>query len=109
MNASTVQTLVALGAVVSLFLLWRFLAWKRRMRRNETIRVSASPLSLIGRVTVTAVLIVGVQWIVIVAAADNHGLVLAVLGIPALLASYTLTKALTVSTVDVRHRRGGRR
>lgn len=109
MNASVAQFLVAAGAIVSLFMLVRFTAWKRRRHRNEAIKASSGFLSLFGRVTVAAVCIVGVQWLVIATAADNRGLLLAVLGIPALFASYTMTKALTVTTVDVRHLRGGQR
>ncbi|MEU3645174.1 hypothetical protein AB0E59_17460 [Lentzea sp. NPDC034063] len=64
-------------------------------------------MSLGGRVVVNAVLIVIVQWVII----TNRGegcLLFVALGVPALLASYTLTKALTV-TAYVPRRRGGDR
>nr|CTQ94943.1 hypothetical protein [Kibdelosporangium sp. MJ126-NF4] len=66
-------------------------------------------LSLAGRVAFTAALIVGVQWIVITYATSNRSLLLAVLGLPALVAAYTLTRALTVTTMDTNTRRGGGR
>jgi hypothetical protein len=109
MNTTATQLLVAAGAVASLLILWRVAARKRRRQRDAAINASAGLMSLFGRVTGAAVLIVGVQWIVIITAADNHGLLLAVLGIPALFTAYTLVKALTVTTVDVRQGRGGRR
>ncbi|WP_027933950.1 hypothetical protein [Amycolatopsis thermoflava] len=105
MNLTPTQVLVALGILAGWFLLWRIRSWKRR-RTLEASRASSRLLSLFGRVLFTAALIVGVQWVVIVAAPGNHGLLLAVLGVPALFAAHGLTKALTVVTVDVR---GGRR
>jgi hypothetical protein len=109
MNTTATQMLVAAGALVSLLILWRTATWKRRRQRDAAVKASAGLMSLFGRVTVAAVLIVGVQWVVITKAADNHGLLLAVLGIPALFTAYTVVKALTVTTVDVRQFRGGRR
>jgi hypothetical protein len=109
MNTTATQVLVAVGALASLLILWRVAARKRRRQRDEAIKASAGLMSLFGRVTVAAVLLVGVQWVVIATAPDNHGLLLAVLGIPALFAAYTVVKALTVTTVDVRQLRGGRR
>jgi hypothetical protein len=64
-------------------------------------------LSLAGRVLFTAGLIVAVQWVVITHP-GNVWLLLAVLGLPALFASYALTRALTVTTVDTPRRRGRR-
>jgi hypothetical protein len=56
----------------------------------------------------TAGLIVGFQWIVITRPSVNGWLVLAVLGLPALFASYSLTRALTVTSADVGRKRGER-
>jgi hypothetical protein len=56
----------------------------------------------------TAGLIVGVQWVVITHP-GNKWVLLTVLGLPALFASHTLTRALTVTTVGSPRRRGGRR
>lgn len=108
MNASLVQLLVAAGGLVSLAVLWKVAAWKRR-RRIDAERPSARLLSLFGRVTVTALVIVGVQWAVVESAPDNRGLLLAVLGVPALFSAHAITKALTVTTIDAPRTRGGRR
>ena len=71
-------------------------AGTRRARAAADIaRVGTSPVSLIGRVLTTALVIIGVQWLVITHL-SNQTLLWVVLGLPALLASYTLTKALTV-------------
>jgi len=68
---------------------------------------TASPVS--SATMVNAALIIAVQWMVITYQA-NDWVLLAVLGLPALFASYALTRALTVSTIDMpRHRGGGRR
>jgi hypothetical protein len=68
----------------------------RRARAAADIaRVGTSAVSLLGRVLTTALVIVGAQWLVITHP-SNHTLLWVVLGLPALLASYTLTRALTV-------------
>ena len=68
----------------------------RRARTAADIaRVGTSAVSLLGRVLTTALVIVGVQWLVITHP-SSHTLLWVVLGLPALLASYTLTRALTV-------------
>jgi hypothetical protein len=53
--------------------------------------------------------IVAVQWLVISHPAPNGWAVLAALGLPALFSSFTLTRALTVTTVDMPRKRGDRR
>jgi hypothetical protein len=102
------QVLLGMGCVLGLFALWRARA-RRRRRMAEAAVAGTRLLSLFGRVLFTAVLIVGVQWIVVAKAADNHGLVFAVLGLPALFAAHALTRALTLATLDTPHTRGGRR
>jgi hypothetical protein len=68
----------------------------RRARAAADIPwVGTSAVSLIGRVLTTGLVIVGVQWLVITRP-SNQTLLWVVLGLPALLASYTLTKALTI-------------
>lgn len=68
----------------------------RRARAAADIaRVGTSAVYLLGRVLTTALVIVGVQWLVITHSA-NQTLLWVVLGVPALLASYTVTRALTV-------------
>jgi hypothetical protein len=82
----------------------------RRARAAADIaRVGTSPVSLIGRVLTTTLVIVGIQWLVITHP-TNSTLLWVVLGLPALLASYTLTKALTI--LEIRpssHGRSARR
>ncbi len=76
---------------VLLVLLW---VWRASVRRAAAVLAGASVLA-------------GVQWMAFTYP-DAHWLVrVAALGLPALFASYTLTRALTVTTVDTR--RGGRR
>jgi hypothetical protein len=101
------MVLAGLGVVTILFMLWR---WSVRRARAavDRARAGARLLSLAGRVLVTALLIVGVQWVVITRPGVNLWLVLAVLGLPALFASYSLVRALTVTTLDTPRRRGGR-
>jgi hypothetical protein len=60
-------------------------------------------------VVFTAGAIVGVQWLVLTHPQVSGWAVLAALGLPTLLASYTLTRALTVTMVDLPRKRGGRR
>ncbi len=107
-NLTPIQIAAGLGALLALFMVWR--ASVRRARAAaDAARAGARLLSLAGRVLFTAALIVGVQWLVITHPSANQWLLLAVLGLPALFASYTLTRALTVTTVDTPRRRGGRR
>jgi hypothetical protein len=83
-------------------------AGARRARAAADIaQVGTSAVSLFGRVLTTALVIVGVQWLVITHP-SNHTLLWVALGLPALLASYTLTKALTVFEIHP-HGRGDRR
>jgi hypothetical protein len=72
----------------------------------EIARVGTSPVSLIGRVVITALVIVGVQWLVITHS-DNMLLWWVVLGFPALITAYAVTKALTVTQISSSQRRGG--
>ena len=72
----------------------------------EIAQGGTSPVSLIGRVVPNALVIVGVQWLVITRS-DNVLLWWVVLGFPALVTAYTLTKALTVVQISTSQRRGG--
>lgn len=105
-NLTPIQIVAALGALLALFLFWRWTV-RRARAAAEAARAGARLLSLAGRVLLTAGLIVAVPWIVIMHP-DNKWVLLAVLGLPALFASYTLTRALTVTTVDTPRRRGRR-
>jgi hypothetical protein len=69
-------------------------------------------VAVAGRVLLAAAVIAGVQWLVIHYLSANVTLVWVVLGVPALLAGYTLADALTGTTglgATLRHRRGGGR
>lgn len=97
---------MAIGAVV-----WLVVKTKVRARRTaiaaEIARVGTSPVSLMGRVLVTAAVIVGAQWLVITHPA-NKTLLLVVLAIPALITACVLVKALTVTEIRPNRGRGGR-
>ncbi|KAA9162602.1 hypothetical protein FPZ12_011130 [Amycolatopsis acidicola] len=90
--------------------LFCILVGARRMgrRRRSKAEVEVRAVSLAGRVTFTAALIVAVQWVVI---AEVGGVwpVLVVLAVPALVAAYTIIRATTVTTQEFPRRRGGRR
>jgi hypothetical protein len=110
MNAISVtptQVLAVVGVLLVLVLVWR--AGSRRAKAAAGVaRTSVRLMSLGGRVVVNAVLIVIVQWVII----TNRGegcLLFVALGVPALLAAYTLTKALTVTAYVPRRRGGGRK
>lgn len=81
---------------------------RRAAAAAEIARVGTRPVSLLGRVLVAALVIVSVQWLVLTHS-DNRALVLAVLGVPALVTSFTLVKALTVTQVRPSRSRGVRR
>jgi len=102
------QLLAGAGALLVLLYVWRAGA-RRAKAAAEAARSGARLLSLTGRVLFTAGLIVAVQWLVITHPAGNKWVLLAALGLPALFASYTLTRALTVTTMDAPRKRGGRR
>lgn len=104
LNLGPTELLAGVGVLVSLFMIWRTSA-RRAKAAAKAARSSVRLLSLGGRVLITASLIVGVQLVVITYASANRWLLLAVLGLPALFASYTLTRALTVTTWN----RDGRR
>jgi hypothetical protein len=100
-----------LGVLLAFAFLWRAGAHRARAAAYAA-RTSARLVSLTGRVLFNAALIVIVQWVVI-ARGGTGWLLLAVLGLPALFAAYTLTTALTtaltVTTYDLPRRRDGDR
>lgn len=81
---------------------------RRAAAAAEIARVGTSPVSLLGRVLVTALVIVSVQWLVITHS-DNRTLLLTVLGVPALVTSFTLVKALTLTQIRPSRSWGDRR
>jgi hypothetical protein len=110
-SVTPVHLLAGLGVLVTVLWIWRS-GVNRARRAADVARRSARLASLAGRVLVTAAVIVGVQWIV-VTHAPSTTLLLVVLGLPALFAAHTLTRALTITTFDPysypRSRRGGGR
>src|SRR5262245_35336056 len=98
------QVLAGVCALMVLGWVWRAGA-RRAKAAAEAARSGARLLSLTGRVLFTAGLIVGIQWLVITRPAVSGWAVLAALGLPALFASYTLTRALTVTAVDLGRKR----
>lgn len=110
MTTSLTVEQVAVGAACLLVLAWVWRASARRARAaRDAARSGARLLSLTGRVVFTAGLIVAVQWLVLTHPQVSGWAVFAALGLPALFASYTLTRALTVTTVDLGGKRGDRR
>ena len=100
-----------LAGMAALAVLWTVVKAKAGARRAqaaaEIARVGTNPVSLAGRVLVTALVIVGVQSLVI-AHPGNRTLLWVVLGFPALVTAYTLVKALTVTVVRPSRGRGQR-
>jgi hypothetical protein len=108
MNVTLTPTQILDGLAVVLVLLWVWRASARHTRAAaDAARTGARLLSLTGRVLVGASVLVGVQWMALTYPGVHWLVRVAALGLPALFASYTLTRALTVTTVDTR--RGGRR
>ncbi|WP_370934668.1 hypothetical protein [Amycolatopsis sp. cg13] len=109
MNVSPTQLLAVLGVALAVLWVWRASA-RRARRAADAARNSARLLSLAGRVLAGAVVLTGVQWLAFTYPGAPWLLRVAALGLPALFSSYTLTKALTVTTVDYpAAKRGGRR
>jgi hypothetical protein len=102
------QVTAGVGVLLGLAWVWRRGARRAKAARN-TGRTGSRLLSLTGRVVFTAGLIVSVQWLVITRPAVTGWAVLAVLGLPALIASHALTRALTMTTVDFPRGWGDRR
>lgn len=105
-DVTPTQMLAALAVVLVMAWIWR--ASTRRARAAaDAARTGARLLSLTGRVVVGAALLGGVQWLAFTYPGAHWSVRVVALAIPALLASYTLVRALTVPTVEAR--RGGRR
>ncbi|MFS8104485.1 hypothetical protein LFM09_46010 [Lentzea alba] len=110
MNALTLaptQVMAGVGALLVLVFVWRTASCRAKAAASAA-RTGARFVSLAGRVLFNAALIVVAQWIVITQGGSGW-LLVGVLAIPALFASYTLTKALTVTTYEPRRRGGERR
>src|SRR5438105_1751629 len=92
------EVLAGIGALVALVMIWRASARAAR-RAAEAARASVRVVSLAGRVGLTAAVMAGIQWVVVTHSGNAVVLCLA-LGLPDLLAAHTLTRALTVTTLD---------
>lgn len=106
LHLTPTQLLAAFGVLLLVLVVWRASA-RRARRAADSARASARLLSLTGRVVVGAALLAGVQWLALTYPGGHWALRVAALGLPALVTSYTLTRALTVTTTEPR--RGGRR
>ncbi|MGH4012228.1 MAG: hypothetical protein ACRDTH_29385 [Pseudonocardiaceae bacterium] len=106
-NVTPTQVVAVLGVLVIVVMVWRS-GTRRARRAAEAAHAASRVVSLAGHVFVTAGVIVGVQWLAITYAPGTT-LFWAVLAGPALVAGHVLTKALTVTSLDVTHRRGDRR
>jgi hypothetical protein len=104
---TSTEALVGVGGLIALAVFWRLSARAAR-KAADAARASVRVASLAGRVVATAAVIVDVQWVVITHP-GNTVVLWVVLGLPALLAAHSLTRALTVTTLDAPRRRGGRR
>lgn len=106
-SVSPAEIAVGVVALMVLLSVWRASA-RRARAAADAVRTGARLVSLAQRVMFNAALIVAVQWVVITHR-PNVWLLLAVLGLPALFASYAVTRALTVTTLEAPRRRGGGR
>lgn len=109
-SLTPVDLMAGLGGLAVLAFVWRS-GVRRARAAAETARTGARLVSLAGRVVVGAAVLTGVQWMALTYPGAPWTVRVAALGLPALVSSYTLVRALTVTTVDIRRetRRGGRR
>jgi hypothetical protein len=102
MTVTLTPTQILDGPAVVL-VLWVWCASARRARAvADAARAGARLVSLTGRVLVGASVLAGVQWMALTYPGAPWVVRVAALGLPALFASSTLTRALTVTTVDTR-------
>ena len=108
MNVTLTPTQILGGLAMLLVLLWVWRTSARRARAAaDAAGTGARLLSLTGRVLIGASVLAGVQWMALTYPGAPWLVRVAALGLPALFTSHTLTRAMTVTTVDTR--RGGRR
>lgn len=103
-NVTPTQVLAVLGVLVIVVMMWRS-GTRRARRAAQAAHAASRVVSLAGKVMVTAGVIVGVQWAAITYAPGST-LFWVVLALPALITGHMLTKVLTVTSLDVTHRRG---
>lgn len=102
-NVSLTQVLAVLGVLVIVVAMWRS-GTRRARRAAATAHAASRVVSLAGHVLATAGVIVGAQWAAITYAPGST-LSWVLLALPALITGHVLTKALTVTSLDVTHRR----
>ncbi len=107
LDVSPTQVVAVIGVLLVMVMMWRS-GTRRAHRAAATAHAASRVVSLAGQVLITAGVIVGGQWIAITYAAGTT-LFWVVLALPALIAGHVLIKALTVTSLDVTHRRGDRR
>jgi hypothetical protein len=106
-NLTPTEVIAVIGVLVVVVMMWRS-GTRRAHRAAQAAHAASRVVSLAGQVLVTAGVIVGVQWLVIIYALGST-LFWVVIALPALIAGHVLTKALTVTSLEVTHRRGDRR
>lgn len=106
-SLSPTQVIAMLGVLVMAVMMWRS-GTRRARRAAQAAHAASRVVSLAGHMVVTAAVIVGAQWLVITYALGST-LFWVVLALPALITGHVLTRALTVTSLDVTYRRGGRR
>lgn len=106
LDLTPTEILAGAGVLLALVVMWRS-GTRRARRAADRARAGARVVSLAGRVVLMAVGMIGVQWLVVTHTADLT-LRLIVLALPDLIASYVLTRALTVTESGTRRQRGGR-
>ena len=106
-SVSPTQVLAVVGVLVIVVMMWRS-GTRRARRAAQAAHAASRVVSLARHVVITAAVIVGVQWLVITYAAGS-ALFWVALALPALITAHVLTRAVTVTSVDVTYRRGDRR
>jgi hypothetical protein len=106
-NVGPTEIVAVIGVLLVVVMMWRS-GTRRTHRAAEAAHAASRVVSLARPVFVTAGVIVGVQWVAITYAPGTT-LFWAVLAGPALIAGHLLTKAVTVTSLEVTHRRGDRR
>ena len=106
-NLTPTEVLAVFGVLLAVVMVWRS-GTRRARRAAEAAHAASRVVSLAGRVLFTAGVIVGVQWVAITYAAGTT-LFWVVLALPALIAGHVLTRALTVTSLDLTRPGGDRR
>jgi hypothetical protein len=103
-TVTPMQVLALVGVLAIVAMMWRS-GTRRARRAAQAAHAASRVVSLAGHVLATAGVIVGVQWLVITYAPEST-LFWVALALPALITGHVLTKAFTVTSVDVTYRRG---